>query len=97
MMGSTIDEEINSYLAQEISHETIFPQDDDRLYFFVREGFSNTRLSEGFVKKVKVTSEMLNGEVIIDGWLKHDLSIGDSFVVEAHDDNALTGIKIKNF
>jgi len=63
----------------------------------VREGFSNTRLSEGFVKKVKVTSEMLNGEVIIDGWLKFDLSIGDSFEVESQDEYALTGIKIKNF
>jgi hypothetical protein len=39
---------------------------------------------------------MLNGEVIIDGWLKHDLSIGDSFTVEAHDDYALTGIKIRS-
>ena len=97
MMGSTQDEEINSLLAQEISAETKFAQDDDRLYFFVREGFSNTRLSEGFVKNVKVTSEMLNGEIIIDGWLKYDLSIGDSFTVESDDAHALTGIKIKEF
>jgi hypothetical protein len=62
----------------------------------VREGFSNTRLSEGFVKKLKVTSEMLNGEVIVDGWLKYDLSIGDAFEVECTEESALTGIKIKN-
>lgn len=68
--------------------------DDDRLYWFVREGFSNTRLSEGFVKKVKVTSEMLDGEVIIDGFLKFDLSLGDSIEVECRDEYALTGISI---
>ena len=96
-MGSLMDEDVNSYLASEITAETIFDKADDRLYFFVREGFSNTRLSEGFVKKVKVTSEMLNGEVIVDGWLKFDLSIGDSFQVEILDEFALTGIKIKNF
>jgi hypothetical protein len=84
-------------LAQEITAETIYDKADDRLYFFVREGFSNTRLSEGFVKKVKVTSEMLNGEVIVDGWLKFDLSIGDSFEIKAEDEYALTGLKIKNF
>lgn len=95
-MGSAYDEEINSILAQEISQESVFEQDDDRLYFFVREGFSNTRLSEGFVNNVKVTSEMLNGEVIIDGWLKFDLSIGDSFTIESDAKHALTGIKIKD-
>lgn len=63
----------------------------------MREGFSNTRNSEGFTKKVKVTSEMLNGEVIIDGFLKFDLCIGDSFEVECRDEYALTGIKIKEF
>ena len=94
-MGSTYDEDINSKLAEEISAETIFAADEDKLYFFVREGFSNTRLSEGFVEKVKVTSEMLNGEVIVDGWLKFDLSIGDSFEMETGADYALTGIKIK--
>ena len=95
MMGSTVDEETNKKLAIEISRETEFPKDDNRLYFFVREGFSNTRLSEAFCNKVKVTSEMLNGEVIIDGWIKFDLSIGDSFEMETGDEFALTGIKMK--
>jgi len=39
---------------------------------------------------------MLNGEVIVDGWLKYDLSIGDAFEVECTEESALTGIKIKN-
>ena len=95
IMGSSCDEAINSQLAYEISDETVFAVDDNRMYFFVREGFSNTRLSEGFVEKIKVTSEMLNGEVIVDGWLKFDLSIGDSFEMEIAADYALTGIKIK--
>lgn len=95
MMGSAIDRETNEVLAAEITAETKFDPTRDELYFFVREGFSNTRLSEGFVQNVKVTSEMLNGEMIVDGWLKFDLSIGDSIMCEAHDDFALTGIKIK--
>jgi len=52
------------------------------MYFFVREGFSMTRQSEGFCKKMKITSEMLNGEVIVDGWYQTDLSIGDQFTLE---------------
>lgn len=39
---------------------------------------------------------MLNGEVIVDGWLKFDLSIGDSIEVECSEESVLTGIKIKN-
>ena len=38
------------------------------MYFCVREGFSMTKMSEGFCKEMLVTSEMLNGEAILDGW-----------------------------
>ena len=67
----------------------------DKLYFFVREGFSKTTLSEGFVERCTITSEMLNGEVIVDGWLRFDLSIGDQFDLQVGEEYALTGIKIK--
>ena len=70
---------MNEQLAKEISDETVFKRSDDKMYFCVREGFSMTRMSEGFCKKMTVTSEMLNGEAIIDGWFHTDLSIGDSF------------------
>ena len=47
------------------------------MYFCVREGFSNTQITEGFCKHVKVTSEMLNGRVVIDAWYNRNLDIGD--------------------
>lgn len=95
MLGSNSNADLNMRLAHEISKETAFDKADNRLYFFVREGFSNTRLSEGFCEKLKITSEMLNGEVIIDGWMKFDLSIGESFEMETGDEFGLTGIKMK--
>ena len=36
-----------------------------------------TRMSEGFCKYAKITSEMLNGQVVIDAWYHRDLAIGD--------------------
>lgn len=65
------------------------------MYFFVREGFSLSRQSEGFCKKMVVTSEMLNGEVIIDGWYRTDLSIGDTFTLHAHPRHQLRAMKVE--
>ena len=61
-MGSlNVDETTNDQLAKNLSDETIFPRTDNQMYFYVREGFSNTSMSEGFCKQLKITSEMLNG------------------------------------
>lgn len=73
----------------------MFRKDDERMYFFVREGFSMTRQSEGFCKKIKVTSEMLNGEVIIDGWHQTDLSIGDQFTLVSDPKYQLRAMKLE--
>jgi len=95
MMGSLeTDDETNASLARSISDETTFPIDDDRMYFWVREGFSNTQLSEGFCEEILVTSEMINGEIIIDGWWQHDLSIGDYFTMHSKDEYALNCMKL---
>lgn len=67
----------NDELAETISAETVYPRNDPRMYFCVREGFSNTQITEGFCKHVKVTSEMLNGRVVIDAWYNRNLDIGD--------------------
>lgn len=78
IMGSlNVDEATNDALARNLSEETIFPRTDNRMYFYVREGFSMTRMSEGFCKHIKITSEMLNGQVVVDAWYHRDLSIGD--------------------
>jgi len=59
------------------------------MYFYVREGFSLTRASEGFCKTMKITSEMLNGQVVIDAWYHRDLSIGDQYTLNSHPDYIL--------
>jgi len=58
------------------------------MYYFVREVYSKDTLStiehaEGFCKKLKFTSELLEGRVNIDGYFVHDLNVGDEFVVES--------------
>jgi hypothetical protein len=65
---SHADDTVNEGLAREISDETVFDRGADKMYFCVREGFSMTRAGEGFCQKMVVTSEMLNGEAIVDGW-----------------------------
>ena len=48
--------------------DSVFDRGADKMYFCVREGFARTQGGEGFAKKMLVTSEMLNGEAIVDGW-----------------------------
>ena len=45
-----LDDSVNERLAKEISDETVFKRSEDQMYFCVREGFSMTRMSEGFCK-----------------------------------------------
>ena len=68
----------NALLARDMSKSSTFAPDEHKMYFFVREGFSFTTLvTEGFCSKLVVTSEMLNGEVCIDGWANHPFGTGD--------------------
>ena len=81
-------------LAKELSDETVFPRDNDQMYFCVREGFQFTHgESEGFCKHILVTSEMINGHAIVDGWFTADLSLGDTFTLEADPKYALRVLK----
>ena len=85
----------NDELAKELSEETIFPRDDPRMYFCVREGFSMTQMSEGFCKHIKITSEMLNGQVVIDAWYHRDLSIGDQFTLSSSPEYMLRAMELE--
>lgn len=58
---------IDYTIAKRISKKTMFDADSDKMYYYVREGFQETAISEGFCKEVIFTSEMLGGEVKIDG------------------------------
>jgi hypothetical protein len=35
-------------IARKINKQTIFPSDSDKMYYYVREGFQETAISEGF-------------------------------------------------
>lgn len=66
----------------------MFPYNSDKLYYFVREGYSMdpaafTWRAEGYCKQIKVTSEMIDGRVQIDGYFKVDIGIGDIFYVRS--------------
>lgn len=51
------------------------------MYYYVREGFSDSKISEGFCKRIEFTNEMLNSEVKIDGQIRMGIDIGDKIVL----------------
>lgn len=78
-----------------MSDETLFGHDEERMFFFVREGFALTQRTEGFCNSIKITSENLHGEAIIDGFWRHSLSLGESFDLRmGGDELALTNLKL---
>lgn len=77
--GNNDIELIDYKIAEKISLKTIFPADSDKMYYYVREGFQETNISEGFCKELTLTSEMLGGVVKIDGHTTIDISMGDRF------------------
>mmetsp|Transcript_16355 Transcript_16355/g.27657 ORF Transcript_16355/g.27657 Transcript_16355/m.27657 type:complete len:229 (-) Transcript_16355:133-819(-) len=54
-------------ISKIISDKTVFPIDHDQMYYYVREGFQETAISEGFCKDIVLTSDMLSGKFKIDG------------------------------
>lgn len=57
-----------------ITNQTIFPCDDPRMYFFVREGYTKkgplyvARHAEGYAETITFYSELLEGKVYMDGY-----------------------------
>ncbi len=91
-------DQVNENLSAIISSKNVFPQDSDQLYYFVREGYVcdaklYTWRAEGFCKKVRVISEMINGGLQIDGYFKYDIGIGDIFTVSSNPNVALKCIQ----
>lgn len=39
---------VDYQMAKSISDKTIFPADSNEMYYFVREGFQESNISEGF-------------------------------------------------
>jgi len=60
------------------------------MYYFVREGYvsdpaSFTWRAEGLCKEIKVTSEIIDGSVQVDGCYNMDIGIGDKFTMKVGD------------
>lgn len=58
---------IDYKIAKAISRQNIFPVDHDQMYYYVREGFQESNISEGFTSKFILTNDMFNGHVRLDG------------------------------
>jgi len=72
---------IDYAISKRLSNATHFQVDKPELYYFVREGFQETAISEGHCSELIFTSEMLSGEVKIDGHSVIPVNIGDRFKV----------------
>jgi NAD+ kinase len=93
------DAEENQKVSYELSKEYVFPTDEDKLYWTVRESYSADPESydweyEGFGQEIKFVSEMINAKCCIDGFYQYPLQIGDSFTVKAGREFALNCLKI---
>lgn len=80
---------MEEHYAKIISKSTIFPHDEERMYYFIREGYLKeingfNRHSEGYARNIKYYSELIDGRVYIDGYYTKDIGLGDVFTVDTH-------------
>ena len=76
-----------------MSKETHFSPESEKIYFYVREPQKYSTNSQGFADKLEVTSELLNGEITIDGQIKCELNYGDKCTIDLKPEYSLKCIK----
>ena len=81
-------------ISKTLSNRIIFPIDHDEIYYYVREGFQETAISEGFCKSFILTSEMMKGRVKIDGQTTIRMDMGDKFLLGLHPDYSLKCLRL---
>lgn len=90
---------VEDHFAKTVSQQTIFSPDEERMYYFVREGYAKdttngyNRHKEGFCKHIEFQSELVEGTVYIDGYYRRDIGLGDVFVVDTKPEYRLKCIK----
>ena len=90
---------MEEHFAKTISKQTIFSPDEERMYYFVREGYLKdpktnfNRHSEGFARHIRYLSELVEGRVYVDGYYTKDIGLGDVFEVDSHPDYRLKCIR----
>ena len=85
---------IDYKMAKKISQQTVYPPDSEKIYYFVREGFQETNISEGFCSNLLVTNEMLRGMVKIDGHTTIPIGMGDQFSMKIDPKHHLRCLKL---
>jgi len=90
---------VRIHLAEELSKETVFPCDTQKMYYFVREANAADTSGQfeghqqGFCYHLEFLSELIDGRVCIDGLHSIDIGLGDSFQVNCGKEHVLKGIK----
>lgn len=82
-------------LAQGMSQATEYDSASRQMYYYVRESMKTAvlRQKEGFAnERVKLLSELYDGQLCIDGSIKLDIQYGDTCVIESHDEHRLNTI-----
>ena len=93
---------MEEHFAKTVSMQTLFPPEEDRFYYFVREGYATQtssegsgykRHKEGFAHHMQYLSELIEGRVYIDGYYRRDIGLGDSFIVDSKPEYRLKCIR----
>ena len=89
MSGLFLDDE----LANQMSSETHFSAETDKMYYFVREPQHESSTNEGFSTELVVESEFGDGYVCIDGSIKYDIAYGDKVTIDVKPEYRLKCMK----
>ena len=90
---------MEDHFAKTVSSQTLFPAEEEKMYFFVREGYAKdptngyNKHKEGFCRQLEFQSELVEGTVYIDGHYRRDIGLGDIFYVDSKPEYRLKCIK----
>jgi len=52
------------------------------MYYYVREPKIESQFNEGFAERLHLDSELIDGQLCVDGHLKYDVGYGDKVVID---------------
>ena len=93
MKQATEDNQFVEILANQMSKETHFSPESKQMYYYVREAYTGTQLSEGLASSLRITSECSDGQICIDGQIKYDVAYGDICQIDNKPEYSLKCIK----
>ena len=65
-----------------MSQDTHFQPEYNKMYYYVREPYTNSDFAEGFAQKIKLSSELCDGLVCVDGSNQYHMTHGDTCEVD---------------